>query len=136
MSGPADYKNKFLPKPPKRLAVIDQDSCTGCAGSPTCVMFCETVTAGKGKQVDAIRLVDSPEKPFSICVIEYDKCIGCALCTRVCPWDAITMYDFNDAWVIHKQVTVVDWDGGTDRQAAGVVQGSASPASESVGTES
>src|SRR5262249_55702142 len=63
MSAPADYKNKFLPKPPKRLAVIDQDSCTGCAGAPTCVTFCETVTAGKGKQVDAIRLVDSPEKP-------------------------------------------------------------------------
>jgi len=118
MPSPEGYKNKFLPKPPKRLAVIDQDACTGCAGAPTCVTFCETVTAGKGKYVDAIRLVDSPEKPFSICVVEYDKCIG-----WVCPWDAITMYDFNDAWDIHKQVTVVDWDGGGEQAVPGAVQG-------------
>lgn len=104
------YKNQFLPKPPKRLAVIDQDACTGCAGSPTCVTFCETVTAGKKGQVDAIRMVDSPENPFSICVVEYEKCIGCALCVRVCPWDAITMYNFDEAHDIHAQVTVVDWD--------------------------
>ena len=123
MPSPEGYKNKFLPKPPKRLAVIDQDACTGCAGAPTCVTFCETVTAGKGKYVDAIRLVDSPEKPFSICVVEYVKCIGCALCARVCPWDAITMYDFNDAWDIHKQVTVVDWDGGGEQAVPGAVQG-------------
>ena len=110
MQTPDSYKNQFLPKPPKRLAVIDQDACTGCAGAPTCVTFCETVTAGKGRQVDAIRLVDSPNAPFSLCVVEYEKCIGCALCARVCPWDAITMYDFNDAYSVHSQVTVVDWD--------------------------
>jgi translation initiation factor RLI1 len=115
MQTPEGYKNKFLPKPPKRLAVIDQDACTGCAGAPTCVTFCETVTAGKGKQVDAIRLVDSPERPFSICVVEYEKCIGCALCARVCPWDAITMYNFDEAYPIHAQVTVVDWDPKEDR---------------------
>ena len=55
MPAPADYKNKFLKKPPKRLAVIDQNSCSGCANSPACVAFCETVTvkddsgAAKGK---------------------------------------------------------------------------------------
>ena len=110
MQSSEGYKNLFLPKPPKRLAVIDQDACTGCAGAPTCVTFCETVTAGKGKQVDAIRFVDSPNTPFSLAVVEYEKCIGCALCARVCPWDAITMYDFNDAYAVHRQVTVVDWD--------------------------
>ena len=117
MPTPDTYKNKFLPKPPKRLAVIDQDACTGCAGAPTCVMFCETVTAGKGKQVDAIRMVDSPENPFSICVVEYEKCIGCALCARVCPWDAITMYDFEVAFDIHDQVTVVGWDSAKEQPA-------------------
>src|SRR5262245_21130950 len=110
----ADYKNQFLPKPPKRLAVIDQDACTGCAGAPTCVTFCETVTAGKGRQVDAIRLVDSPNNPFSLAVVEYEKCIGCALCARVCPWDAITMYDYEQAWSVHQQVTVVDWNTKTN----------------------
>ncbi len=29
MTAPADYKNQYLKKPPKRLAVVDQNSCSG-----------------------------------------------------------------------------------------------------------
>ena len=68
--------HKFLPKPPKRLAVVDQNSCSGCAGSPACVTYCETVTV-REKVVDAIRTVDWPGSPFELAVVEYDKCIGC-----------------------------------------------------------
>ena len=84
-------KHVFLPKNPKRLAVVDQTGCTGCAGSPACVTFCETVTVKK-KVVDAIRVVKSDEGPFELAYIELDKCIGCALCAEVCPWDAIHMF--------------------------------------------
>ena len=84
-------KHVFLPKNPKRLAVVDQTGCTGCAGSPACVTFCETVTVKKNV-VDAIRVVKSGEGPFELAYIELDKCIGCALCAEVCPWDAIHMF--------------------------------------------
>ena len=97
MPAPPDYKNRFLKKPPKRLAVVDQNHCSGCANSPACVAFCETVTV-KDQVVDAIRYVRSPEAPNFLAVIEFDKCIGCALCAEVCPWEAITMYNFDEAW--------------------------------------
>ena len=113
MAAPADYKNKFLKKPPKRLAVIDQNSCSGCANSPACVAFCETVTV-KDAVVDAIRYVSSPELPNNVAVIEYDKCIGCALCAEVCPWEAITMYNFEEAWDIAPEVTLVPYSEALD----------------------
>src|SRR5437899_7746184 len=97
MPAPADYKNKFLKKPPKRLAVIDQNSCSGCANSPACVAFCETVTV-KDAVVDAIRYVSSPEAPNNLAVIEYEKCIVCALCAEVCPLAAIILVKFDDHW--------------------------------------
>ncbi len=106
MPAPADYKNKFLKKPPKRLAVIDQNSCSGCANSPACVAFCETVTV-KDQVVDAIRYVSSADMPNNLAVVEYDKCIGCALCAEVCPWEAITMYNFEEAFDAAGQVTLV-----------------------------
>ena len=108
MPAPADYKNKFLKKPPKRLAVVDQNSCSGCANSPACVAFCETVTV-KEQIVDAIRYVSSPEAPNNLAIIEYDKCIGCALCAEVCPWDAITMYNFDEAWEAAEQLTLIGY---------------------------
>ncbi len=113
MSAPTDYKNQFLKKPPKRLAVIDQSSCSGCANSPACVTFCETVTV-KDAVVDAIRYVSSPDLPNNVAIIEYDKCIGCALCAEVCPWDAITMYNFDEAWDVATQVTVVPYSREID----------------------
>ena len=101
-------EHKFLKKPPKRLAVVDQSSCTGCAGSPACVTFCETVTVKK-EVVDAIRVVDSAQNPYELAVIEFDKCIGCALCAQVCPWDAITMYSHQEAEEIVSSLTLVPY---------------------------
>jgi len=97
--------HKFLKKPPKRLAVVDQNACSGCAGSPSCVAFCETVTV-KNDIVDAIRVFPTEGNPFEVAYIEFEKCIGCALCAQVCPWDAITMYDHADAYDVLDQVTV------------------------------
>ena len=113
MPAPADYKNQFLKKPPKRLAVIDHNSCSGCANSPACVAFCETVTV-KDAVVDAIRYVSSPELPNNLAIIEFDKCIGCALCAEVCPWEAITMYNFDEAWDVAPEVTLVPYSEEID----------------------
>jgi len=88
-------KHLFLPKNPKRLAIIDQSGCTGCAGSPACVTFCETVTV-KDKVVDAIRVIKVPGSPFELAYIELDKCIGCALCSEVCPWETIHMFSHTE----------------------------------------
>jgi ferredoxin len=111
---PADYKNQFLKKPPKRLAVVDQNSCSGCANSPACVAFCETVTV-KDQVVDAIRYVQSPELPNNVAVIQPEKCIGCALCAEVCPWEAITMYNFEEAWDPAAGGTLVPYSPEKDR---------------------
>ncbi len=114
MSAPTDYKNKFLKKPPKRLAVVDQNSCSGCANSPACVTFCETVTV-KDQVVDAIRYIASPELPNNLAIIQPEKCIGCALCAEVCPWDAIHMYNFEEAWDEATGVTLVLYTEDNDR---------------------
>jgi translation initiation factor RLI1 len=113
MAAPPDYKNRFLKKPPKRLAVVDQHGCSGCANSPACVAFCETVTV-KDQIVDAIRYVRSPELPNNVAIIEYDKCIGCALCAEVCPWETITMCNFEEAWDVAEQVTLVEYSSDLD----------------------
>jgi Fe-S-cluster-containing hydrogenase component 2 len=113
MPAPVEYKNKFLKKPPKRLAVIDHSSCSGCANSPACVAFCETVTV-KNQVVDAIRYVSSADSPNNLAIVEYDKCIGCALCAEVCPWEAITMYNFEEAWEVHGQVALVAYSPEID----------------------
>jgi formate hydrogenlyase subunit 6/NADH:ubiquinone oxidoreductase subunit I len=97
--------HKFLKKLPKRLAVVDQNACSGCAGSPSCVAFCETVTV-KDAVVDAIRVTRIEGHPFELAYIEFDKCIGCAICAQVCPWDAITMYDTTEAYDVLDQVTL------------------------------
>ncbi|MFQ5671252.1 MAG: 4Fe-4S dicluster domain-containing protein [Acidobacteriota bacterium] len=99
-------QHRFLPKNPKRLAIVDQAGCTGCAGSPACVLFCETVTVKK-KVVDAIRVVKSPEAPFEVAYIELDKCIGCALCADVCPWDTIHMFFHKEGLLKDGELTLV-----------------------------
>ncbi|HEU4401208.1 MAG TPA: 4Fe-4S dicluster domain-containing protein [Candidatus Polarisedimenticolia bacterium] len=113
MAAPADYKNKFLKKPPKRIAVVDQNSCSGCANSPACVAFCETVTV-KDSVVDAIRYISSPDAPNNLAIIEPEKCIGCALCAEVCPWDAITMYNFDESFDASSQVTLIPYSPELD----------------------
>src|SRR5436190_22285226 len=104
----ASTPHKFLKKPPKRLAVVDQNMCSGCAGSPSCVAFCETVTV-KDAIVDAIRVVQVGDRPYELAYIEFDKCIGCALCAQVCPWDAITMYDTSEAYTVLDEITLEPW---------------------------
>jgi len=111
--------HKFLKKPPKRLAVVDQNACSGCAGSPSCIAFCETVTV-KDAVVDAIRSVKAPEiNPFELAYIEFDKCIGCALCAQVCPWDAITMYEYAEGFEMDEKVTLQAWQPETALQPVG-----------------
>lgn len=113
MPVPAGFKHLFLKKPPKRLAVVDQSGCSGCANSPACVAFCETVTV-KDQVVDAIRYVSSPDAPNNLAVIEYDKCIGCALCAEVCPWETIAMYNFEEAFDASERDTIVPYSPDLD----------------------
>jgi Fe-S-cluster-containing hydrogenase component 2 len=60
--------------------------------------------------VDAIRAVPWPGSPFELAVVEYDKCIGCAICAEVCPWDAITMYSYEEGLKIAPDVTLVPYE--------------------------
>jgi len=71
-------------KKPRLMAVVDEDSCTGCQ---VCVPFCP---------VDCIETV--PDEKYNIPIppvqIRFDECIGCQICARVCTkltWDAIRM---------------------------------------------
>ena len=68
-------------KPPKQLALLDEDMCTGCEA---CVSVCP---------VDCIDTVPGPQhgQVMQNCSIDLPRCIGCTLCAQVCPWDCITM---------------------------------------------
>jgi Fe-S-cluster-containing dehydrogenase component len=112
-------EHRILSKPPKRLAVVDQSGCSGCAGSPACQSYCETVTAKK-LVVDAIRTVKSPESPFELAIVEPDRCIGCGLCATACPWEAISMHSYEDAVKVAPGVTLVGYDGPPGNPAATV----------------
>ncbi len=83
---------------PKSVAIVDQAACTGCNA---CIEVCP---------VDCIYEIDSDIEPQKAVVIDLDICIGCELCVRakkqsgpydlkVCPWDAIEMYDFDSIHV-------------------------------------
>ena len=71
-------------KKPKLMAIVNEDTCTGCL---VCVPFCP---------VDCIEPVprekyDSPIPPVQI---RFNECIGCQICAKVCTqltWDAIEM---------------------------------------------
>jgi len=68
-------------KPPKTLALLDEDLCTGCEA---CVCVCP---------VDCIDTLPGPDHQMVMqqCTIDLPRCIGCTLCAQVCPWDCITM---------------------------------------------
>ena len=81
-------------KPPKELAVINADNCTGCEA---CLEVCPVDCIFKIQQHDQFHNYQS------WCEIDLDRCVGCQLCVRipgkksnpydlkVCPWDAIEM---------------------------------------------
>ena len=71
-------------KTPERIAVVDEDNCTGCQ---VCVPFCP---------VDCIEPVakDKYEIPIPPVQVRFNECTGCQVCARVCTkmtWDAIRM---------------------------------------------
>jgi len=89
---PAREKDKRKGKrPPKLLAVVHQDGCTGCE---VCIAGCP---------VDSIELVPGPDptNPEFRQTVEIDlaRCIGCQNCSQDCPWETITMYGHDDAFV-------------------------------------
>ncbi len=78
-------------KPPKLLAVVHQNGCTGCE---VCIAGCP---------VDSIEIVPGPDasNPQFKQTVEIDvtRCIGCQNCAYDCPWDTITMYQHDDAFI-------------------------------------
>ena len=69
-------------KKPKAIALIDEDSCTGC---DVCIYFCPV----EGCIIKTV----GPEfsQLTGVCEVVSELCIGCGLCVRECPWDTIQM---------------------------------------------
>jgi formate hydrogenlyase subunit 6/NADH:ubiquinone oxidoreductase subunit I len=78
-------------KPPKLIAVVHQDGCTGCE---VCIAGCP---------VDSIEIVPGPDplNPGFQQMVEIDlmRCIGCKNCSEDCPWETISMYNHDDSFV-------------------------------------
>ncbi len=73
---------KLKPKA-RRLAVIEEDSCSGCG---VCVYFCPVG--------GSIVPVTAPEsEPWQVLRVVPELCIGCTLCVQFCPWQCITMVE-------------------------------------------
>lgn len=74
-------------KAPPKLAVINQNGCTGCE---VCIVFCP---------VDCIEIVPGIEHTQlqQVVEVDLDRCIGCALCAKNCPWDTIDMLPHDEA---------------------------------------
>ena len=74
-------------KAPPKLAVINQNGCTGCE---VCIVFCP---------VDCIEIVPGVEHTQlqQVVEVDLDRCIGCALCAKNCPWDTIEMLPHDPA---------------------------------------
>jgi formate hydrogenlyase subunit 6/NADH:ubiquinone oxidoreductase subunit I len=85
-------------RPPKLLAIVHQDGCTGCE---VCIAGCP---------VDSIEIVPGPDahNPSFQQTVEIDlsRCIGCQNCSHDCPWDTITMYQHDDAFVAWSNYTL------------------------------
>ena len=74
-------------KAPPKLAVINQNGCTGCE---VCIVFCP---------VDCIEIVPGVEHTQlqQVVEVDLDRCIGCSLCAKNCPWDTIDMLPHDQA---------------------------------------
>ena len=83
-------------KAPPKLAVIDQNGCTGCE---VCIVFCP---------VDCIEIVPGVEHTQlqQVVEVDLDRCIGCALCAKNCPWDTIEMLPHDEALQKAPQITL------------------------------
>ncbi len=83
-------------KAPPKLAVINQNGCTGCEA---CIVFCP---------VDCIEIVPGAQHTQVKQVVEVDlaRCIGCSLCAKYCPWDTIDMISHDEAIRVAPSVTL------------------------------
>ncbi len=74
-------------KKPKKLAIIDEQGCSGCE---ICIDFCPVE--------NCIIKVENQNHPGinPVCKIKLDLCIGCALCERYCPWETIYIIPFEE----------------------------------------
>ena len=88
--GRADLRRR----PPKQVAVVT-DGCTGCAGSPVCVIYCPV-------EACMFWVPDADHPPFGRIDVDSSTCIGCAKCAAKgphgtvldgCPWNAVVMVD-------------------------------------------
>lgn len=92
-SEPASHGRTDLRKRrPRTLAVINE-YCTGCAGSPACIVYCPV-------EMCMFWVPDESHPPFGRIEVDKTTCIGCAKCASKgpdgifldgCPWDAIDM---------------------------------------------
>jgi len=72
-------------KTPDRIAVVDEDNCTGCRA---CIPFCPVDCI---EPVPADRYEDVAIPPV---YVRHNECIGCEICVRACEkltWNAIAM---------------------------------------------
>ena len=85
-------KNDKRKRKPHILAVINE-CCTGCAGSPACVDYCQVEDC-------MFWASDADHPPMGRIIVDPLLCIGCKLCTSKgpdgtflegCPWDAIDL---------------------------------------------
>lgn len=95
-----ELKNAGKPprkKAPPKLAVINQNGCTGCE---VCIVFCP---------VDCIEIVPGVQHNQLQQLVEVDlnRCIGCALCAKNCPWDTIEMLPYDQAIQEAPAITLV-----------------------------
>ena len=83
-------------KAPPKLAVINQNGCTGCE---VCIVFCP---------VDCIEIVPGVEHTQlqQVVEVDLDRCIGCSLCAKNCPWETIDMLPHDEALTKAPAVTL------------------------------
>ena len=74
-------------KAPPKLAVINQNGCTGCE---VCIVFCP---ADCIEVVPGVLHTDLQQ----VVEVDLDRCIGCSLCAKNCPWDTIEMLPHDQA---------------------------------------